>query len=381
MSYMLVDDQMFQNRKFKALMRRGLEGDADAWGAGLLWVMAGSSIKAAFGDGVLTTYELFQIVPDPRAAPRLARVLVDAGLWHDAEHVCGRCERPGPDQYAFHDWRVYHRRSGEEERNARALTAERNDPQLKEEVWRRDRLSGRAPGVPDEALCAYCRGPVSRATKTGALAPEVDHVIPRALGVDNMVISHRRCNRVKGRRTPAAAGLALHLTDAHRAALELRERCSPPDGAAGLLRAMFERDPWPLDGQGALFDDVPRPPAPPQAGTDAGRDGGGSHPHGSAEPTDAVGDAPAPDGPRAPAPRPPARSALAAASAGALTGARGPAWHGTARQGAAPAGDGAAPRGRRRRRRRRARKKPGSPTVCPIHGDRLPCRLCEEEVR
>lgn len=36
MSYMLVDDQLFQNRKFRALMRRGLEGDADAWGAGLL---------------------------------------------------------------------------------------------------------------------------------------------------------------------------------------------------------------------------------------------------------------------------------------------------------------------------------------------------------
>ena len=177
MSYMLVDDQLFQNRKFRALMRRGLEGDADAWGAGLLWVMAGSSIKAAFGDGLLTTYELFQIVPDPRAAPRLARVLVDAGLWHDAEHVCGRCVRPGPHQYVFHDWRVYHRRSGEEELNARALTTERNDPRLKEEVWRRDRLPGRAPGAPDEALCAYCRGPVSRAMRTGELAPEVDHVI------------------------------------------------------------------------------------------------------------------------------------------------------------------------------------------------------------
>jgi len=72
-SYMLVDDQLFQNRKFRALMRRGLEGDADAWGAGLLWVMAGSSIKAAFGDGLLTTYELFQIVPDPRAPPRRGR--------------------------------------------------------------------------------------------------------------------------------------------------------------------------------------------------------------------------------------------------------------------------------------------------------------------
>lgn len=330
MSYMLVDDQLFQNRKFRALMRRGLEGDADAWGAGLLWVMAGSSIKAAFGDGLLTTYELFQIVPDPRAAPRLARVLVDAGLWHDAEHVCGRCVRPGPHQYVFHDWRVYHRRSGEEELNARALTTERNDPRLKEEVWRRDRLPDRAPGAPDEALCAYCRGPVSRAMRTGELAPEVDHVIPRALGADNMVISHRKCNRLKGRRTPAMAGLTLHLTDAHRTALELREKCSPPEGAAGLLRAMFERDPWPLDAQRTVFDDVPRPSGPSSAGADA------------------------------------------------LTGARAPAWpgteagDGTARRGAGPAEDGPAPRGRRRRRRRRAKKTPRASAARPIHDDRPP---------
>ena len=335
MSYMLVDDQLFQNRKFRALMRRGLEGDADAWGAGLLWVMAGSSIKAAFGDGLLTTYELFQIVPDPRAAPRLARVLVDAGLWHDAEHVCGRCVRPGPHQYVFHDWRVYHRRSGEEELNARALTTERNDPRLKEDVWRRDRLPGRAPGAPDEALCAYCRGPVSRAMRTGELAPEVDHVIPRALGADNMVISHRKCNRLKGRRTPAMAGLTLHLTDAHRTALELREKCSPPEGAAGLLRAMFERDPWPLDAQRTVFDDVPRPSGPSSAGADA------------------------------------------------LTGARAPAWHGTAgpgteagdgtaRRGAGPAEDGPAPRGPHRRRRRRAKKTPRASAARPIHDDRPP---------
>ena len=119
MSYHLVDDQLFQNRKFKALMRRGLEGDADAWGAGLLWVMAGSAIKAGYGDGTLSTYDLFSLVPDPSAAPRLAAVLVGAGLWHDAAHPCpyGRCPVPDSHQYVFHDWREYHKKTGEEERN------------------------------------------------------------------------------------------------------------------------------------------------------------------------------------------------------------------------------------------------------------------------
>ena len=156
-----------------------------------------------------------------------------------------------------------------------------------------------------------------------------------------MVIFHRKCNRLKGRRTPAMAGLALHLTGAHRAALELREKCSPPEGAAGLLRAMFERDPWPLDAQRTLFGDVPRPSGPSSADADA------------------------------------------------LTGARAPAWHGTAgpgpegvgdgpaRRGTVPAEDGPAPRGRRRRRRRRAKKTPRTSDARPIHDDGPPHGPCE----
>ena len=283
MSYHLVDDQLFQNRKFKALMRRGLEGDADAWGAGLLWVMAGSAIKAGYGDGTLSTYDLFSLVPDPSAAPRLAAVLVGAGLWHDAAHPCpyGRCPVPDSHQYVFHDWREYHKKTGEEERNARALQTERNDSRLKAEVWQRDRLP-HGPGAPDVALCAYCGKPVSRAVTKGDEGAEVDHVIPKPLGVDNLVVSHRRCNRSKGQRTPAAAGLTLHLTDAHRTALELREKCSPPDGAAGLLAEMLAREPWPLDADGVLFDDgVSRSHPEGSAGREKGY---GSHPEGSAEP-------------------------------------------------------------------------------------------------
>ena len=45
------------------------------------------------------------------------------------------------------------------------------------------------------ALCAYCGKPVSRAVTKGDEGAEVDHVIPKPLGVDNLVVSHRRCNR------------------------------------------------------------------------------------------------------------------------------------------------------------------------------------------
>ncbi|WP_244671457.1 HNH endonuclease [Actinomyces succiniciruminis] len=501
---MLVDDQLFQNRKFRALMRRGRQGDADAWGAGLLWMMAGSQVKAGYATGMLTTFDVLALVEDPEVAPRLARVLVEEGLWHDVEHPCpyGRCPDAAPGQYVFHDWRHYHKKTGDEEREARALQAERNDPRLKQEVWQRDRLPGQPQGAPLEALCAYCGKPVRRTTVKGDMAAEVDHVIPKPLGVDNLVISHRRCNRVKGQRTPAAAGLTLHLTDAHRAALERRRASSHPGGYAGLLDAMLGRDQWPLDTDGVLFTDTDSHPAreegerrshpsgsaePLAAPPAVGWEGRGSHPSGSAEPptTGAVGDSPTapagvpepmaplePPGRQDPAPAFPGRSlpnsgsarpqdapvqgssatqgtaapvpaqpapgvdrisrigvlealeacfgaplpadlavAAMAAHTGksltpdqqtmldaalayayartgahgrarALTGARALAWHGTAWDGLARQGmawDGTAPdggTGRSRRRRRRAKKKP---TTCPTHGDRIPCRLCQEE--
>jgi hypothetical protein len=59
----------------------------------------------------------------------------------------------------------------------------------------------------DNHRCQYCGRRLGR----GEL--NLDHVIPRALGGvsswDNVVCSCRRCNRVKGGRTPDTAGMRL----------------------------------------------------------------------------------------------------------------------------------------------------------------------------
>lgn len=289
MSYFLIDDQLAQNDKFKALMRRGASGDADAWGAGLLWMMAGSAIKAGFGNGHLSLWDLVAIVPDQALALRLAGVLVGAGLWHDEHHPCpsGRCEPIPPGSWAFHDWRVYHRRSGEEEREARALQTERSDPRLKGEVWQRDQTS------PGRALCVYCQRAVLRAVTKGDLGAEVDHIVPKALGALNLAISHRRCNRQKGNRTPAQAGLTAHLTSNHRAAIEARVASSPSSEAAERLRSLLDPQRWPLDPDGLLLADTP---SSHPTGSAEREQGTGSHPTGYAGPPASVQQA----GPAAP---------------------------------------------------------------------------------
>ncbi|SPT53784.1 Uncharacterized protein conserved in bacteria [Actinomyces bovis] len=279
MSYFLIDDQLFQNLKFVELMRRGAAGDADAWGASLLWLMAGSRIKAGYGDGVLARWDLLSLIPDQDVALRLAQVLVGVGLWHDEHHVCpsGRCDPTPADSWVFHDWRAVHKRSGDEEKAARALQTERNDPRLKAEVWQRDQL----PDSPGHALCVYCRREVTREVTKGDLGAEVDHLLPDALGALNLAITHRKCNRSKGNRTPAQAGLTAHLTSAHRAAIEARVASSPSSEVAGRLRSLLDPQRWPLDPDGLLLADTP---SSHPTGSAEREQGTGSHPTGYAGP-------------------------------------------------------------------------------------------------
>ena len=285
MSWFVVDDQAFQHPKHQALMRKGLGGDADALGAGYLWVLAGSRIKAALGDGVLDRWDLVQLVPDPERVWRMAALLVEVGLWHDSEHGCDRCEPVEPGQWRFHDWRDYYKRTGAEERLERALQRERKDGRLQAEVWERDRLPASLMDGPEggcEALCAYCRQHLYRSTRKGRLKPEIEHVLPRPLGVNNLVISCAGCNRDKGRRSPKEAGLTLHLTQAHEEALAAHDARSHPQGSAGLRAAMLASDEG-LLGQTADDDDQDSLPAP-EGDAGPAPEPRSSHAQGPAEP-------------------------------------------------------------------------------------------------
>jgi 5-methylcytosine-specific restriction endonuclease McrA len=57
-----------------------------------------------------------------------------------------------------------------------------------------------------DAICAICHKPIDLdAPKNTPLAVEVDHIVPRSRGgllyaVDNLQLTHHRCNRKKGAR-------------------------------------------------------------------------------------------------------------------------------------------------------------------------------------
>lgn len=299
MSWMVFDDQASTNRKFQALKRKDLAGDPEAGAAVSLWAMAGSRMKAAHVDGVLDVVDLLELFPDRDRVLRRAELLVEVGLWHDHDHYCGRCPRPGPGRWAFHDWRRYHKPAAID-LCAEALRAERNDPSLAESVWQRDRLPDGTPQVPGGdvgAHCAYCGRLVLRSHRSGEGGAELDHVIPRAYGADNLVVACRACNKKKGNRTAAAAGMTLHLTAAHEAALARRGDSSrSPDGGPAGLRAMMLG----VAGVPALDWVVDPLDEAPTSGLDGSHEDGsagpgaeeGSHPTGFAGPPPAPGSHP-----------------------------------------------------------------------------------------
>jgi hypothetical protein len=67
--------------------------------AGLLWCGRTGS------DGRITRDRPGRIMPGFKTA--FVDELVDAGIWHQNEHHCERCEQPGDDAYIVHDFLDY----------------------------------------------------------------------------------------------------------------------------------------------------------------------------------------------------------------------------------------------------------------------------------
>lgn len=275
MSWFVGDDQASVNPKHVALIERALEGDVDAMAAGYLWFLVGTRLKAAFKDGEVRLTDLLSIMPDPDRVQRMAAILVDVRLWHDHDHYCDRCPRPPQGRWQYHDWRRYYKRTGAEERLERALQDERKDVSLRRAMWERDGAPKADGTTPDAARCVYCQRTVYRATRKGDLSPEMDHIWARPMGLDGIAISCRACNRLKGNRSAAEAGLTLHPTPAHAAALATRtETFSHPQGSAEMLTGTPREPASAAEGSGGAVVDEPRP---------EGRVGPGSPPDGVAD--------------------------------------------------------------------------------------------------
>ena len=216
MSFFQVDDALALNSKAQGLARRAMTGDVEGVAALGLWTLAGSVVQAKGTDGCVELGDLVSLVLSVEVAQRLAGELVAAGLWHGPGHDCHRCPPVEAGRWYFHDWAMMRYERGADAREKRAKTAERNSKRLQDQVWARDRIAEPGPSESERALCAYCLTEVVREDRRSDRRPEVDHVEPRANGLGNLVIACRECNRRKGNRRPAEAGMTLHVTERHR---------------------------------------------------------------------------------------------------------------------------------------------------------------------
>lgn len=222
MAFFQVDDQLALSSKAQGLVRRAMSGDVTGLAAMGLWTMAGSVVQGKHTDGHVDLQDLFSLVLNLDVAQQLAAELVAAGLWHAHGHDCHRCPPVEPGHWYFHDWAAMRYERGSDAKLRQAKQAERNSARLRDQVWARDRVAEPGPSESEEALCAYCLTLVKRDDHKSDRRPEVDHIDPDSLGLDNLVISCRDCNRKKGQRRPGDAGLTLHVTERHRSDLARR---------------------------------------------------------------------------------------------------------------------------------------------------------------
>ena len=423
MSFFNIDDDAPNHPKHRALIDRGLDGDLKALAAGYLWTLMGAHLRSAFTDGVVTKRDLYRVMPGP-LVEELPAYLVEVGLWHDHDTCCEKCKRPKPGEWVYHDWAQWSQRTGDQDRLRRALQTERKDSDLHDAMWERDRLPRARAGDVETALCVYCRRLLRRDTRKGPLRPEMDHVFARPFGLDGVAIACQECNRSKGNRSASKAGMNFHPTPPHAAAMARRakDRSHPGEGFADLLEQAWATPPAPGETvpdvgvrnshAEALEEPVDagwwEPSQPeddgcsvPNSGQEGAQEprwravGAGVH-AGTSAPADASQDAqeaaPMPDPASASAsddaqepggssrartrtgPRADARAADALPPVRAGQGKAGPGEEGHGKPGQGRSGQGTARPGRRRRGKRKRKPQP----TCPAHGDRLPCRLCQE---
>jgi 5-methylcytosine-specific restriction endonuclease McrA len=223
-----VDDRLHVNRKARELAAQMLAGDPLGLAALGLWTLAGSQSQDEGTDGLISAPNLITVAYDLTAARELAHRLVAAGLWHAAGHDCPRCEPVPEGQWRYHDWWALGYDPAATVRETRAKRKELQDPATVNAVWLRDCIDPLDPIKKGHAECRYCGRLVKRndrSSKDEDARATMDHVDPyRAAGVRNLVIACSGCNRSKGRRTPAEAGMALR--PAPRALTDEQERAA-----------------------------------------------------------------------------------------------------------------------------------------------------------
>ena len=127
-------------------------------------------------------------------ARKLADRLVEVGLW----------EKNGAG-YSIHDYLEYNPSRAQvldDRQIARRRTAMNNDPDLTKTVKARDKDK-----------CRYCGKRVNWRDRRSPTGGTYDHVLPVSQGgaedSENIVVACRKCNLIKGARTPEESGIQL----------------------------------------------------------------------------------------------------------------------------------------------------------------------------
>lgn len=211
-----IDDQLPNSQKHRDLADSVLDGDLRGPAAGFLWTMAGADCQATLSDGVVTRSQIARLLPDAGLAIELAGILVGVGLWHEPGHDCPRCEQPPEKGWIFHDWWDLGYDRADQVKTTRRKRRELKDSKLHAQVWARDCLD---PSDPTLAACRYCGTVLKKHDHRGTGKAHLDHVDPtKAAGPENVVLACGDCNRRKGQRTPAQAGMTLNPPPAHASA-------------------------------------------------------------------------------------------------------------------------------------------------------------------
>ncbi len=226
-----IDDQLPNSQKHRDLADSVLDGDLRGPAAGFLWVMAGADCQATLSDGMVTRSQIARLMPDAGLAIELAGILVGVGLWHEPGHDCPRCEQPPEKGWIFHDWWDLGYDRADQVKTTRRKRRELKDSKLHAQVWARDCLD---PSDPTVAECRYCGAVLKKYDHRGTRKAHLDHVDPtKAAGPENVVLACGDCNRRKGQRTPAQAGMTLSPPPAHSAGRVPGTLAGPSASVAG----------------------------------------------------------------------------------------------------------------------------------------------------
>lgn len=186
MSWSKVSDDFFLNRKVQAALAMP-QGKS----AVLLYLSSLTYSSSQLTDGSLTAAEVRVAAGLAHVSPRVGGILIEVGLWETAG-----------DAVLIHDYLAYNP-CAEEVKERRAWATARSS-------MHRDSNLIAAVRDRDGNRCRYCGAKVRWTDRRGPAGATYDHVIPRGPNtVENLVVACRRCNTVKGGRTPEEAGMPL----------------------------------------------------------------------------------------------------------------------------------------------------------------------------